>query len=149
MGMDLYRVKDQAYFRWANHFWFAVLDLAERYGWKPENHILPTWGSTVSDEDAETMASALERAISDVPDEQAVADKKGNLIIDTVDQNMFPWQLPSYVDVASLLGGSFILGGGFTPRAWKKLNCFEKLAVAKPELKAFIAYLREGAFKIY
>ena len=168
MGMDLYRVTDGAYFRWSLHYWEAVLDLAMRYGWRPVGTVSPQravvehiiWdgsyaansGQTVTTEDAEMMAAALEKALPDIPSREAIVDKTANPE-SYVNTNLSsePIRATDIKDYFRQLSKIYavIVGGYFTPDTWDTLNCFEKLAAVKPKLKDFITYLRGGAFEIH
>ena len=127
--MDLYRNKDGAYFRWLNPYWYTVLKLARRYGWKPLGTKIagnPQWDGSyetndyqiVTSKDAKAMAAALEKVLPDIPNEDATAHKK--LKINNIE--CFP--------------------------EWCAMNCFEKLSQCKSYLKEFIAYMRVDGFTI-
>jgi hypothetical protein len=81
-----------------------MLALAERYGWQPQGttldelaidegtwegdpsewdgRYLPAYGQHVTPEDAKGLAMALERALPDIPDHDAIQDKSGGNGID-------------------------------------------------------------------
>jgi hypothetical protein len=166
MGMDLYRVTDNTYFRWSVDYWPAVLELALHYGWKPISargegptecvceHVgsyCKNDGRIVTCEDAKAIATALEKALPEVPSEEVIAKKKMNP--DLFAGVSFPDEFPRYeIDrclAASSGGICMIVGGYFTPEVWQTLSCFEKLAVVKPKLKDFVTYLRGGGFEIH
>src|SRR5439155_23608076 len=78
--------------------WFLMLALAERYGWHPagtaapdelavdagiwrgepsewDGRYFPAYGQNVTEADAKGLAAALETALPDIPDHDAVEDK--------------------------------------------------------------------------
>jgi len=78
--------------------WQRVLTLAERYGWKPEGTAapdemaieaeiwkgdpaewdgayFPSYGQQVTESDAKNLAAALERALPDIPDYDAIGER--------------------------------------------------------------------------
>src|SRR2546423_13839985 len=92
MGMDLCGAGGYAAWNWQG--WRGVLELGHRYGWIPAGTEPPLWdeggpwdgrpwngtyfcndGQRVTAEDAHALADALERALPDIPDEDAVAHK--------------------------------------------------------------------------
>ena len=90
MGYDLQNEKGNT-FRWNVWGYSPVLSLAEVYGWKPKGTVLNNWesgeietdwdgkyfsndGQVVTAEDASNMASALLKALEDIPDEVGVKD---------------------------------------------------------------------------
>lgn len=173
--MDLYRVKDKVYFRWSNHGWLAVLDLAERYGWqpigtKPSELMKESWGEEmclnwngrydtneyqiISDDDAGNMAAALERALPDIPDENALIDK-GEL-------RVLPKFLTCMTELGNLDGQELkhrlseleeqeCFTMAFSCEEWEALNILEKFAenYYHQNLIDFIAYLRVGGCEIH
>lgn len=153
MGMDLIRVKDGAYFRWSIHYWRAVLELAQRYGWEPICGADLQVSGIVSSEDAKAMAVALEKALPDIPSQEAIVDKTVNpqmcANIDLSAVRIGPNNVESFLTELCRHNPGMIVGGYFTPEVWDTMNCFEKLAVVKPKLEEFIAYLRAGSFQIY
>lgn len=144
MGMDLYRIKDRAYFRWLGVEWEALLDLAEQYGWvaegtKPSVLMRENWGQhkcskwdggyhtneyqRITDKDAENIADALERALPIIPDEKS--DK---------------YELRAVGKEAIEVISS---------EEWENLSCAEKFGGQKDYIKEFIAYLRVGGCEIH
>lgn len=153
MGVNLFRLKDDANFRWAIYHWPAVLELAEKYGWKPAGTIRcrPSDLQNFTDEDAENMADALECALPDIPSEDAIEEKQYIKVkTDTTTKEFF--DLISKAAEKREKNGKdnvgMIVGAGFTLEQWNKLNCFEKFANCKPKLEWFIAYLRGGGCEI-
>jgi len=78
--------------------WLRMLALAQRYGWQPEGtaapdemaveaelwegdpaewdgSYFPSYGQQVSDSDAKELATALEHALPDIPDHDAIGDR--------------------------------------------------------------------------
>lgn len=164
MGMDLYRVKDQTYFRWGRPYWIALLELAMRYGWQPMLESDPEmmnfgpigrygWnrGEIVIDEDAKSLAAALERALPDIPDEKAVVHKKAVDFQDVLKQEppTMLLEVDKIHDLAKLLDAEILVGGVFKESVWDTMNCFEKLAGTQYKIRDFIKYLRGGAFQIW
>ena len=163
MGMELYRIKDKNYFRWSIHHWAAVLELAQGYGWEPkwtkksedsecdENYMQNVY-QVVADEDAGAMAAALEKALPDIPGQEAIIYKTINPQICAEFNLSEPMTVDDYVRILlkrpKVDGPRMIVGGFFTTEIWETLNCFEKLAAVKSKLKDFIVYLRGGAFEI-
>lgn len=84
MSMDLIGVGGSCNFNvWS---WAHILQLAVAHGWKPTGtvHEAPEWGGNywsndgqeVTDADAAAIADAIERALPDVPDHDALAHKR-------------------------------------------------------------------------
>lgn len=79
MGYDLSNVNNEELnFGFNSLSWRSVLQIAQRYGWKPAGTVdqdEPEWdstyfsndGQTVTTEDATALADALERALDDIP----------------------------------------------------------------------------------
>ncbi len=92
MGMDLKNSKGH-YFQWGITSWGNVLDLGTMFGWEEsgthlelegEDELVGNYwandGQWVTDDDASTLADALERALCDIPsDDSNEADPTGNL----------------------------------------------------------------------
>lgn len=166
MGMDLYRLKDSAYFRWNIFEWKAVLELALRNGWQPMGTRkpsgppvpMPEWDGNyvqnvyqvVVDQDAMAMATALEKGLLGMPGPEALVDKTANPE-SCVNMNSALFRTGRIDNAIRQLSKicPVIVGDSFTLDTWDTLNCFEKLAALKPKLKNFIAYLRGGAFEIH
>ena len=99
MGMSLTGRGDRHF--GCNHFtWGCFLELAYRYGWQPIGTEAPAWevlgadppihadypdwsgtyfsndGQFVTDRDASNIAAALERALDDIPDHDAMEDEE-------------------------------------------------------------------------
>lgn len=170
MGMDLYRIVDRAYFRWSGDCWEALLDLATKYGWNPAGTVpsddtraeagdefCDKWdGSYTKNEyqiiissDAKNMADALELALPDIPNEDAVQDKK-------LVKARYGGSMGEFIEQLEQLKGKLpdgetinVNGLGFTPEVWETLNCFEKLAGIQSKIKDFIDYLRISGCRIY
>ena len=110
MGMDLYSVKDEKYFRWTKLDWKRLLELALQYDWHASGAVtkvmvdgevglvvpilkqaqIPSYldiggailssyemncGLLVMPEDACNLANALERALPDIPNAEAIEHK--------------------------------------------------------------------------
>jgi hypothetical protein len=120
-------------FGFTNTAWEHLLRLASLAGWQPAGTLPPEgagdWdgnyftndGQRVGDEDARGLAEALERALPDVPDHDALGDKA--------------FYHPALPGVR--------LVDARTP-----VNSFEWFAGQKDVLKRFIAFCRAGGFEI-
>src|SRR5206468_127549 len=89
MGMNLHSATSD--FGWDTFSWVKLLRLAEHYGWRPSGTTLPNselawmpggrWngnyttndGQTVTTADANALASALEKAVQDIPSDDTIA----------------------------------------------------------------------------
>lgn len=167
MGMDLHRVKDGVYFRWANNSWYAILELAQEFGWEPAGTVpsklmlnvhgeeaAKRWTGSythneyqiITDEDACNMADALERALPVVPD----TDDKGTL---TVVPKLFTIDFEKLAELADdevkKLKKEEALLPTYTQEEWDSLTNAEKFAGRKGKLENFIAYLRVGGCEIH
>jgi hypothetical protein len=83
MGMDLINSQGE-WFRFSNHAWRELLGLAYRYGWQPEHdaeHYILNDGNFVSSLEARSMATAIEAALPDIPDFNALEHKTHTLTI--------------------------------------------------------------------
>ncbi|PZV04922.1 MAG: hypothetical protein DCF22_25085 [Leptolyngbya sp.] len=119
--------------------WGHMLCLARLYGWQPAGTVIDEadlqdfpngkWnggyqsndGQKVTTEDARNMADALEKALADIPDHDALEYKK------------------------ELGGGILIAPNGPDVSALKWFSGNE----SKEYVRKFIAYCRAGEFKIY
>ena len=139
MGMDLQGPGGS--FSWNIFQWGKLLDLAERYGWTPAGTLAPDpdpvfddpgsppapwdggyfWNDfqRVADADAANLAAAIERALPDIPDHDAMGHK-------TIDVGPFKG-----IDPAVSVSALELFSGGI-----------------KDRVKDFIAYCRRGGFKI-
>lgn len=92
MGMCLYNNREEISLSFRFVPWARILDLAQYYGWQPMGTVDPCWDDdpdsefyvdqtwdgnygtnalqTVTAEDANALADALERALADVPDDE-------------------------------------------------------------------------------
>ncbi len=134
MGMDL--EGEGGYFRFNIHQWSAVLVLAQRNGWEPAGTVLeraPGWagrydtndGQTVTAVDAGRLADALERALPDIPDHDALEHK---------------------AKVVDLPG----LGPTRLIDAQENVSPVELFSGSNKEyLRRFISYCRAGSFQIW
>lgn len=139
---------DNGRFRVNDASWAMVLRLAYTHGWRPAGTREPDgftglapdgetprlwnpknyWarrGQHVSDEDAAAMASALESALPDIPDHDAM----GHKVVSTIDMpDGREWRFIS---------------------PFKKFNPYEYFSgTSKPKLIRFIAFLNQGGFTI-
>jgi len=134
MGMDLEGEGGSFHF---NIFqWSAVLVLAQSNGWEPAGTVLaqePDWsggygtndGQTVPAADAGQLADALERALPDIPDHDALEHKAK--VVDLPD-----------------LGPTRVLD------AQEKVSPIELFSGdSKEYLRRFIRYCRAGSFQIW
>src|SRR4051812_296752 len=63
-------------FAFSNTTWPNMLALANQYGWEPqETNYFSNEGGLVCEEDAAALALALEKALDDIPDHDALAHK--------------------------------------------------------------------------
>jgi hypothetical protein len=152
------------YFRFSNTSWCKVLELADRYGWKPagtepgrwvdpstgklDKQLSPDpeeWDGSyfgnsfqwVTDEDAARIADALERALDDIPDFDA-AEKW----VEYGPTDIGPTDLPIGPVERSLVEEGIAISvpnGSLSP-----LEYFS--GEDKPVVRAFIAYCRAGEF---
>jgi hypothetical protein len=134
MGMDL--VGKGGDFRFNIFGWRAVLALAQMNGWKPAGTVLEGeagWaggydtndGQTVTSEDAAQLADAVEQALPDIPDHDAL-EHKGQ-IKDI--PGLGPTKLFSLTENISPV--EMFSGDG------------------KEHLRQFIVYCRAGSFQIW
>jgi hypothetical protein len=120
-------------FAYNNTSWGHLLRLASTYGWEPAGTRPPkrcrTWdgnyvtndGQRVTAADARRLADALEKALPDLPDHDALEHKKKR--VGQSEEFGIPWQTPT--------------------------NPFEWFSGAgKERLRTFIAYCRAGGFTI-
>jgi len=160
MGMDLTRVRDGAYFRWNRSYWFAVLELAYQYGWQPMGTELKydkyghdrssDWngdyrlncGQTITPQDARRIADALERALPDVPAEEAVTAKM------TTYEGARARSCQADQPVILIAGPNSYSPRRFELEVWQEVNLFEKLAGTQDYIREFIQYLRGGGCRI-
>lgn len=165
MGMDLYRVKDGAYFRWSRRHWLVVLSLAEKYGWQPAGTEEPIrelerggdGGYTangyqiITGEDAANLVTALEEVLPDIPNISALDGKtvpwpgrsKSTPIIRISSLDLE--QLEQLADEALYPVSE---SRAVTLKQWNNLNEFERLAGLQNKIKDFIDYLRVGGCEI-
>jgi len=125
MAVDL--LGKQGHMLFNNHGWSKMLELAERYGWQPKGTQPPllemeeigvvTNGSSdgdwdgnyftndrqrVSPEDAASLAAALERALEDIPDHDAMEDKTRFI----QDERVVPWHMAERIPPSEWFSGS-------------------------------------------
>ncbi len=84
MSMDLLSEAGGRTFHLNNLGWGNLLQLALTNRWKPErpaDFYLYNDGQTVSDIEARALAHAIEQALPDVPDFDAMAHKTGEVLI--------------------------------------------------------------------
>ncbi len=138
--------------------WANLLHIAQQYGWRPagtvlgEGHpyadYLERWagsyssndGQTVTAEDANAFADALEKALNDIPNHQIDSGEfiGAAELRELADRINYPI-INSFADIAP--EGTF-------PK--EVLNPFEHLAgERKLAVKELIAFCREGAFRIF
>jgi hypothetical protein len=96
MGYDL--VSGERYFRWSIYNYGKILRFAIDYGWEPKGTVSsddPDWkgdyfgqsGQTVTSEDANNLADALDRALND-RNRPAVTEEDEQKIIDTINDRL-------------------------------------------------------------
>jgi hypothetical protein len=143
MGYDLTSdTRDDA--RWGVAEWPALLRLADRFGWEPQGPepwpgtaLLPGWEYLVNDgqhvraTDARNLADALERALADIPDHDALADIK---------RTLREWPDPDGVGVWRVVAYSADPGSRGTLARFS--------GPRKDDVRAFIAFCRLGGFTI-
>lgn len=141
----------------SRQFWAKALELAQSYEWKPVGTHPPShidfyelcteWdgryftndGQTVEAEDARALAAALERSLSDIPDEEARTD--WNSIFQPED-DLPEWLSPEereYIEEELQDGLLDIMGT--SPGAYFTGN-------EKQRLKQLIRFCRLGSFRI-
>jgi hypothetical protein len=134
MGMDLDGEGGQ--FRFNVYQWSAVLALAQRNGWEPAGTVLEQdagWsgrydtndGQTVTAGDAGGFADALERALPDIPDHDALEHK--TTVVDL--PGLGPTRL---LDIEENVSPVELFSGD-----------------GKDHLRKFITYCRAGSFRIW
>ena len=159
MGMDL--SGRGGYFRFSNTSWCKVLELAYGYGWKPagtepgqwvdpstgelaeqlspdpdkwDGNYITNAAQWVTDEDAASIADALEQALDDIPDsdtgEKWVTYGPANLPTGPVERSL--------VEEGLAVSGA---NGSLSPPEYFG-------GEAKQRVRDFIAYCRAGAFYI-
>jgi hypothetical protein len=142
MGMDLYGKGGDLWF--STHAWRYALELAHEHGWEPAGTEPPEqyrqaaedwdgsyfWNSyqSVTDEDAWSIADALERAYAHIPDEQTVGIRAATTY----------HELPS----GEKIGGIGVeTGEHLTPYDWYS-------GEAKQRIRELIGFCRAGGFSI-
>ncbi len=143
MSVDLFG--KQGHMPFNNLGWSKMLELAERHGWQPKGTQPPdmegtqivTNGSSdddwdgnyytndwqgVSPEDAANIAAALERALEDIPDHDAMEDK----IRFIKDEPVVDWDTADNTSAVEWFSGA-----------------------RRTRVKQFIAFCRGGGFSIY
>ncbi len=158
MGYD-FRNKNGDTFRGAGNTWSLVVKLAHCYGWEPAGTTIPVLGpdtqhgartpqeadewrgaycannlQIVNAEDARAMASAVERALPDIPNQDVIKNRERF------------WE-----DTGDLFNGSLVVqlqglpGHDFPSREG---NLLEVWSGSKDYLREFIAFARKGEFDI-
>jgi len=143
------------YFRWNNEMWHRLLELAHEYGWKPSGALPPkddrlighefpegmksylfNEEQIVTDEDADNLLGALERALEDIQEEQMTEIK-----FRTLDE----YEAPRSADLKFHKTLNIPNGGfGFTSPDPNTPNQIYFSGEYKDKLRKFIAFCRKG-----
>ena len=157
MTMDL--TNGRNYLRFSRMIWANMLYLANQYGWQPQGTVLSDdtesgrWdgdyfgneGQTITAEDANALADALEKALDDIPDREVYASLTTE-VIDFVSADQLCELVLEHDYV--LLGADPHLKKATIDKAGY-LNPFVHLSGSyKLAVKDLIALCREGAFFI-
>lgn len=159
--MAVYLVNERGN-RWSTGFatWFHLGMLAKEHGWEPAGTLPPLdwdgrgpWdssdygtnsGQAVTAEDAAALADALERALPHIPEEELGDEERLAIWERTLSSYSSEMGIPRD-DLEKLLAtpilGTFIMKYSFTPTEW--------LAGKRDFVRGFIAFLREGSFRIF
>lgn len=141
----------------SRQFWAKALELAQFYGWKPlgtrppshldfyelcaewDGRYLTNDGQTLKEEDARSLAAALERALNDIPDEDLTTDWKS---IFQLEDGLPEWLSPEEKEfIEEELQDGLLDIMGTNPREYFAGG-------EKRHLKQFIRFCRLGSFEI-
>jgi hypothetical protein len=124
-------------FRYNMHLWPIILRMATVYGWKPvypiEKYFLND-GLIVNDDEAKSLAIALDKAIPDIPDE----------IIEHDDQVFY--EIKDEQDEKEIIKGLF--DESLLEKSKKNYAISLSGEYCKDKLKRFIEFCRHGEFSI-
>ena len=141
----------------SKQFWAKALELAQIYGWKPlgtrqpsnidfyalcaewDGRYLTNDGQTVKAEDARWLAAALERALTDIPDEYIPTDWNS---VFQLEDDLPDWLSPEEREfIEEELQDGLLDIMGMSPLAYFAGR-------EKQHLKEFIRFCRLGSFEI-